>query len=129
MTDTLTRFEDKYVVCPGTACWIWTAGISSNGYAVFWDRGPKKAHRFAYERFVGPVPAGLELDHLCRVRHCVNPEHLEPVTRAENCKRGNLNKHHTAKTHCPHGHPYDDANTYITPEGWRACRACKERYR
>ncbi len=72
-------------------CWLWTMSLDGRGYGQMWDREKRTrvtAHRFLYEHIVGPVPEGLDLDHLCRVRHCVNPAHLEPVTRAENVRRG-----------------------------------------
>lgn len=103
-------------------CWLWTGAKTTNGYGAFDKR---VAHRWLYERVVGPVPEGLQLDHLCRVRHCVNPAHLEPVTQRENLYRGNtIPALNAAKTHCPTGHPYDEANTYRTPAGYRQCRAC-----
>lgn len=80
------------------------------------------AHVASWELARGPVPEGLELDHLCRNTRCVNPGHLEPVTHAENMRRGeNANG---AKTHCAQGHPYDEANTRLLARGGRACRAC-----
>lgn len=111
-------------------CWEWTAARSKTGYGKFRLSGPqrrtKDAHRVAWEALVGPVPEGLELDHLCKMRHCVNPDHMEPVTHAENMRRG----HHapggvaqSARTHCPAGHPYDDTNTHRSAQG-RKCRAC-----
>ncbi|KAB2977369.1 HNH endonuclease [Streptomyces sp. SS1-1] len=81
------------------------------------------AHRVAYQEIVGPIPEGLQLDHLCRVRHCVNPAHLEPVTSRENTLRGeNLVAINAAKTHCKRGHLFDAANTYR----WRNSRICRE---
>ena len=124
---TLSRFEDKYVVCP-TGCWVWMGHIRADGYGWFYKDGRAKlAHRAAYELLVGAVPAALELDHLCRMRHCVNPAHLEAVTRLENVRRGEGGKHNIVKTHCPRGHPYDEANTYPIPSGGRGCRACRNR--
>lgn len=70
------------------SCWLWTASLTF-GYGSFWDgKGQVRAHRFAYELLVDPIPEGLQLDHLCRIRHCVNPDHLEAVTNAENVQRG-----------------------------------------
>jgi hypothetical protein len=86
-----------------------------------------QAHRFAYELLVGPIPEGLELDHLCRNHACVNPAHLEPVIHVENIRRGDTDAQgrcNRDKTHCPAGHPLDEANTYHNPHGWRACRTC-----
>lgn len=78
------------------------------------------AHRWSYEFHVGPIPEGLDLDHLCRNRGCVNPDHLEPVTREENIRRA-----FATVTHCPSGHPYSDENTYVRPGTvHRKCRAC-----
>jgi hypothetical protein len=93
----------------------------------------RPAHRIAYELVVAPVPAELDLDHLCRVRRCVNPAHVEPATRQVNLLRGVGHPAvNAAKTHCPKGHPFDDANTYHW-EGHRQCRACRfaadKRYR
>jgi len=78
---------------PGAAgeCWLWIGAITKNGYGNFWLTDVKSnvfAHRWAYERLRGPIPTGLVIDHLCRVRHCVNPEHMEPVTIRVNSLRG-----------------------------------------
>lgn len=101
-------------------CWEWTAGKYAWGYGQF-SVGYKKirAHRWAYEHLVGPIPEGLVIDHLCRNPPCVNPAHLEPVTGAENTRRGG----NALKTHCPRGHEYDEANTRYC-HGSRFCRAC-----
>lgn len=110
-------------------CWLWTGGIHKNGYASFRVAGVRTmAHRWAYEHFVGPIPDGLQIDHLCRVRHCVNPSHMEPVTPRENTNRSPLARVH--RTHCPEGHPYDEANTYYeAASGCRRCRICRSRQR
>lgn len=108
------------------ACWEWQGGKNWGGYGRFHTGGRQwQAHRWAYEHFVGPIPEGLQLDHLCRVRHCVNPAHLEPVTLTENLRRGEGSfKWKREATECPRGHPFDEANTYIRPDGRRRCRAC-----
>lgn len=120
----LARFYAKVDKTP--TCWLWTARLNAAGYGDFSVLGRQaRAHRFAYFALVGVVPEGLVLDHLCRVRRCVNPAHLEPVTLGENTLRGEtLSARNAAVTHCPAGHPYDDANTYWS-EG-RAGRRCKE---
>ena len=110
-------------------CWLWTAEyLMPNGYGQLGVGGAaggmQYAHRVAYELLVGPIPDGLEIDHLCFVRHCVNPDHLEPVTHAENVRRQKARI-----THCPQGHAYDAANTHIGKKGERKCRACgRERW-
>lgn len=112
-----------------TPCLTWTAGATWDGYGSFRFEGRDRvAHRVAYEVIVGPVPEGLVLDHLCRNRACVNWTHLEPVTAAENCRRGyGVGVINAAKTHCAHGHPFDQANTLRTKSGERRCRACNRR--
>jgi hypothetical protein len=108
-------------------CWHWTAG-KHNGYGQFSLGGRKGrmyyAHRVAYEWLVGPIPEGLQLDHLCRNRACVNPDHLEPVSQQENILRGEGGQNHAVKTHCPQGHEYAGDNLYVRPDGGRQCRAC-----
>lgn len=113
------------------ACTIWEGRIDRHGYGRL---GAHLAHRVTYEREVGPIPDGMELDHLCRVRACVNPSHLEPVTKRENQIRGvGFVAINAAKTHCASGHAFDVANTYVKPNGRRQCRACNrgqaQRYR
>lgn len=92
------------------------------------------AHRLSYELHKGEIPEGLEIDHLCRNRWCVNPDHLEAVTRRENIMRGDgpkkLGELNSKKTHCKHGHPFDKENTRYRPTGGRSCRICnRERQR
>ena len=107
-------------------CWEWTGGHNSHDYAIFRSHA---AHRILWEHLNGPVPRGLELDHLCRNRGCVNPAHLEAVTHSENVLRGIgpeiARRRHAAVTHCPHGHAYDATNTHRNATtGQRTCRTC-----
>ena len=114
-------------------CWLWT-GAKQKGYGVAvvsvcanpeGKSRNRKAHRMAYELLCGPIPEGLQLDHLCRNPSCVNPSHLEPVTCKENLLRGHtLNNHNAHKTHCWRGHPFDQENTYVMKDGGRLCKAC-----
>lgn len=127
LADLPERFRSKVRV-ESNGCWVWTASLS-NGYGQYMlvTGKPVRAHRWAYEQFIGPVPKGLELDHLCRVPSCINPSHLEPVTHAENMRRGNAGKHQRAKTHCLHGHAYTGDNVlwHLRGKCWaRDCRTC-----
>lgn len=104
-------------------CWIWTR-CKREGYGTIQiDKKPVYAHRFSYELHKGPIPEGLELDHICRNPSCVNPDHLEPVTHKTNMHRGNTGKFNKKKTHCPRGHEYSEINTYFH-KGSRFCRKC-----
>lgn len=118
-------------------CWVWTKAINKKtGYSVFVvvTRTEGK-HRTGYGHCVsyvihkGPIPAGLEVDHLCRVRHCVNPDHLEAVTRKVNIERGTAlerrSEQAAAIVECIHGHAYTPENTYTRPNGMRNCRTCR----
>ena len=110
------------------SCWLWIGAVHSGGYGVFGIGDGTKttyAHRWAYETLVGPIPDGLEVDHLCRTRNCVRVDHLELVTHKENILRGvggpAIN---AAKTHCLYGHAFRFPNVYIDERGWRHCRTC-----
>ncbi len=128
---TISRFWAKVNKGTEDECWPWFGAHNGLGYGQM-GAGPTRlyAHRLSYELAKGPIPTGLELDHLCRNSVCVNPKHLEAVTHQENNLRGNNN--HRNKTHCPQGHPYDLVNTYRF-NGGRWCRPCHkkadERYR
>ena len=106
------------------ACWLWIGARDKDGYGKFgWP--PRMAHRISYEFLVGPIQAGLEIDHLCRNPGCVNPAHLEPVTHKENMMRGlGVGSANAAKTRCLNGHEYTADNTYRRPDGTRDCRTC-----
>ena len=108
--------------------WLWTGGTATNGYGrADVDGRNQAAHRVAYEWLVGPIPTGLELDHLCGVRNCVNPAHLEPVTHKENIARGDtITSRASAKTHCPRGHELAGQNLVPSSlrKGRRDCLTC-----
>jgi hypothetical protein len=117
------RFWEK--VEKTDTCWLWTGGTSS-GYGRILRSGQRSmvyAHRWSYEFHVGPIPDGLVIDHLCRVRHCVNPDHLEPVTWRENIDRGLTS---ATKDACINGHEFTPENTHHTPASARkrTCRTC-----
>lgn len=111
-------------------CWLWTGNLEIGGYATLTisENGrkiPRRVHRIMYEMFRGKIPPGMKLDHLCRVRHCVNPNHLEIVTDRENILRGNgVSAKNYAKTHCKRGHSLAGYNLIVRSGGGRQCRTC-----
>jgi hypothetical protein len=127
ITPPIERFTPKVKVSE-SGCWEWQGSLYPAGYGQFYLGNYKAvySHRWAYEYYIGPIPEGLVIDHLCRNRKCVNPAHLEAVTQKININRGAGN---TSKTHCPRGHAYSEENTYLF-RGRRRCKACsRERCR
>ena len=128
-TRTLKRFRSRYTIADrghDTPCWAWTHKKNNSGYGVFQltrkEYVESLAHRAAHLLFVGPIPDGLEIDHLCRQRDCVNPAHFRLVTHQVNMLAGdNPFARNAQRTHCPQGHAYDTENTYR----WRGQRHCK----
>jgi hypothetical protein len=108
-------------------CWPWLGVTNFDGYGYFRRDGRTvMAHRYAYELEAGPIPEGLEPDHLCRNRACCNPAHMEPVTHRENVLRGEGTAAVNArKTHCPREHELSGDNLYVNPSGHRRCRTCQ----
>lgn len=114
-------------VVKGPDCWEWTGTKLKTGYGIFDHRC---AHRIAWELERGPIQRGLVIDHLCRNRSCVNPDHLEPVTQRQNLLRGDtFVARNAAKTHCQRGHEFTRENTYYAPKGGsRHCQTCRREY-
>ena len=128
MKSPLERFLAKIEVQP-SGCWLWIGAKTGNGYGQLSIGGRRAnggrlvyAHRFAYEMWVGPIPEGKELDHLCRNRACQNPDHLEPVTRQENARRGDTG-HWVRSDYCLRGHPLFGDNVYAHDMA-RHCKTC-----
>jgi hypothetical protein len=138
MANIRTRFEDQYIPEPNSGCWLWLGGTDGrNGYGRLNPRtwGERQAHRYSYRLHKGEIPKGLVIDHKCRNPSCVNPEHLEPVTQAENMARGNYRAGlamgpslgslaRKSRAECRKGHAWDERNTARQANGARMCRAC-----
>lgn len=119
-------FTGRVSVTP-KGCWEWRGTRDKDGYGIMSiKRRNYRAHRWAYQSIRGEIPQGLVIDHLCRNRACCNPEHLEPVTVGENCRRGEtVVARNLAKTECAKGHSFSGGNLYIDPRGFRGCKACR----
>lgn len=124
--DTLERLLTKATIRSWGSCWLWQANVSREGYGTLWLDGKKDlAHRVSYVLARGAIAEGLELDHLCRNRSCINPLHLEAVSHRTNSLRGTSPVAvNAAKSHCPRGHEYQGHNLYVRPTGFRTCRPC-----
>lgn len=124
---TVEALRAYWSYAPENGCWEWAGAISTAGYGqIFVDGRHRPAHRISYEAHVGEIGDGLHIDHLCRNRKCVNPDHLEPVTPVENIMRGEgIMAQNARKDQCHRGHDFDAQNTYITPDGGRMCRKCR----
>jgi hypothetical protein len=121
------QFKEKLLskLALSNGCWVFTDSLDKDGYGRM-RCGDKKVrtHRLSYEIFIGSIPEGMVIDHLCRNRSCANPDHLEAVTTKENILRGETGHILKNKTHCPQGHEYNKVNTRVKPTGHRSCKEC-----
>jgi hypothetical protein len=111
--------------------WLWNGALNRDGYGrLVVARRLHLAHRYVYEQFVAPIPEGMCIDHTCRVRHCVNPDHLRVVTPTQNALENSLGRGavNASRTHCPNGHPFEGRNLIRTKAGQRLCRTCRNAY-
>lgn len=128
MKTPIERFENLYIPEPNSGCWLWLGCLYKKGYGNFSLNDKNlKAHRAAYLFFIGNIPPDYEIDHLCKMTSCVNPQHLEAVTGEENRARSNyLPNRNKLKTHCEHGHPFSGDNLIVT-NNRRDCLICSRR--
>jgi hypothetical protein len=124
------RLSSRIAIDAATNCWNWTGAISAGKYgSIYYQGRMQKAHRVTWLVERGPIPDGMDLDHLCRNTRCCNPVHLEPVTRAENLRRSPNMDRHSHRTHCKRGHEFTPENTMIRKKmGWRSCRTCMRQH-
>ena len=150
LPSTIWELYQRAVHMPRSGCMVWDGRMNQHGYAVIAISRNHAAevgfprtisvHRLAWELANGPIPEGMEIDHLCRNHACINVDHLEVVTHAENVRRGDgpilssfrlqaqrLLEREAYKTHCKHGHALTDDNVYTDPRGFRACRECQRK--
>ena len=113
-----------------TGCWIPTQKPLASGYVLFtFDQKKIYAHRWMYQQMIGSIPGGMQIDHLCRNRPCINPEHLEVVDNFENMMRGNnFAAKQARQTHCKNGHEFTPENTGLSRDGERSCLTCRRKY-
>lgn len=115
-----TDLNRKITFEPNSGCWLWLAAVNAKGYGIL---GNGLAHAALFKLHRGPIPDGLQLDHKCRMKCCVNPWHLEPVTGIENVKRARIARERE-RARCANGHLWTPENTYTNPSGYRVCRTC-----
>jgi hypothetical protein len=115
------RLRNRIEHGPGD-CWTWTGAKNPKGYGnIGVENRTRSVHRVAYETWVGPIPDGYDIDHICRNRSCINPAHLRPLTPFDNRERNQF----TGVTHCVNGHPFDAENTHVSTRDGRTVRSCR----
>lgn len=122
-TNSILRFQKYIELDILSGCWLWKGCITKKGYGLFkFNNVSLGAHRFSYQYWNGDIPKQLQIDHLCRTRNCVNPEHLEVISIKENIRRGI--SYNQELTYCKNGHKFTKENTMIRLTGGRMCRSC-----